>query len=288
MVGLNVFYSVVSSCMALGCGYVTRNLDWKWEILLWRCMGPVLFLIFGAPWLGESLAHLVSTKQSGEAKTALDWIAAKNQSSARTITLAVKEEEDSGGMMATFKALAFETTLIIRALALSFCFIACGMGYFGLNYSAGNMSDNLYLNSSLLNLVDIFGYFSALPADLIGRKRFQAGAFAAAAVCLIICGFVSGTPAVCLALVGRVGLDICFNTAYVATVDCFPVAARSAALSMAQFSARLGGVFAPFCGTLPQEVSSPLFGILCAIAAGLSLVLNNAEPEAEEAQAMNQ
>jgi len=64
---------------------------------------------------------------------------------------------------------------------MSVGFLACGCGFYGLNYSAGQLSPSVYVSTSLLHGGDIVGYTLALSADKYGRNLVQArssGSFA--------------------------------------------------------------------------------------------------------------
>ena len=57
---------------------------------------------------------------------------------------------------------------------MSVGFLACGCGFYGLNYSAGQLSPSVYVSTSLLHGGDIVGYILALSADKYGRNLVQA------------------------------------------------------------------------------------------------------------------
>ena len=52
-------------------------------------------------------------------------------------------------------------------------FMACGCGFFGLTYSAGQLSSDPYMSCMLLHGADIIGYTLALSADKYGRNTVQ-------------------------------------------------------------------------------------------------------------------
>ena len=64
-----------------------------------------------------------------------------------------------------------------------------------------------------------------------------------------------GTPFVLsFAVVGRLCLDVCFTTIYVALAQIFAGRASKAAFTTCETTARLGGIIAPLSGTWPTSV----------------------------------
>ena len=56
------------------------------------------------------------------------------------------------------------------------------------------------------------------------------------------------------AVVGRLCLDVCFTTIYVALSQVFAGQASKMALTVCETTARLGGIIAPLSGTWPTTV----------------------------------
>jgi len=163
---------------------------------------------------------------------------------------------------------------LCKAIMLAYCFVACGLVYFGLSYSAGKISPNVYHSIILINLIDIPGYLLAFLANVFGRRLVQSIAFAIAGACLFLsrCFDPSGYSVLCCAMVGHMCLNICFSTIYAAVVDSFPLSIQTGVMSLCQLGARVGSIFAPLCGTLPASVSCTLFATSSLIAAAFTLV----------------
>eukprot|EP00438_Fugacium_kawagutii_P021468 Skav234977 [mRNA] locus=scaffold122:107331:108053:+ [translate_table: standard] len=166
-------------------------------------------------------------------------------------------------------------TMRRHEIALAICFVACGCAFFGLSYSARQLSSNVYKSSMLLNMADILGFLAAMSADVFGRKRVQSSCFALAAICLLLCS--TGVPGsafvLSFAVIGRLCLDVSFTTVLVAMANIFPESAQKRVLPTMAIATRTGSLLAPFMGTLPAAISCPLFSALCFAAAGASLVL---------------
>eukprot|EP00747_Dinoflagellata_sp_TGD_P104778 gnl/TRDRNA2_/TRDRNA2_169350_c10_seq1.p1 gnl/TRDRNA2_/TRDRNA2_169350_c10~~gnl/TRDRNA2_/TRDRNA2_169350_c10_seq1.p1 ORF type:complete len:250 (+),score=4.76 gnl/TRDRNA2_/TRDRNA2_169350_c10_seq1:75-752(+) len=166
--------------------------------------------------------------------------------------------------------------LLIRTAAISVCWIAGCLSYFGLAFSAGNLSSDLYANMGLLALVDVVGYF--LPAPLVvslGRVGAQKAAFSTASALLIICSFLHRGSLALLGCVlcGRLAVDVAFSTNLILSMECFPTECRSTAFGVSQFAGRFGTLFAPFMSLIPATIACPIFGSLCVLAAACTCLL---------------
>lgn len=106
--------------------------------------------------------------------------------------------------------------VLISALKLATCFLACGLGSYGLSYSPGN-SDDLYTNLAFFNGADILAYVLVLGADVFGRRLMQGGGFG-----LLCCGVFSGPGLIACAMAGHIFLNVCFTTIYVELAAVFP------------------------------------------------------------------
>ena len=253
----NVFYSIVSILVAFACGGPTLNLDWRLEALLWYALPPLLGLCVSFPNWWKTLRSLPSI--------------AKHKLQTSKMELNSKAYARDG----TTDASVLTPTMRRHEIALATCFVACGCAFFGLSYSARQLSSNVYKSSMLLNMADILGFLAAMSADVFGRKRVQSGCFTLAAICLLVCS--TGVPGsafvLSFAVIGRLCLDVSFTTVLVAMANIFPESAQKRVLPTFAIATRTGSLLAPFMGTLPAAVSCPLFSALCFVAAGASLIL---------------
>lgn len=251
----NVFYSIVSILVAFACGGPTLNLDWRLEALLWYALPPLLGLCVSFPNWCKTLRSLPSIAKH------------KLQTSKRSKAYTGRDE--------TTATDALTPTMRRHEIALATCFVACGCAFFGLSYSARQLSSNVYKSSMLLNMADILGFLAAMSADVFGRKRVQSCCFTLAAICLLVCS--TGVPGsafvLSFAVIGRSCLDVSFTTVLVAMANIFPESAQKRVLPTFAIATRTGSLLAPFMGTLPAAISCPLFSALCFVAAGASLIL---------------
>ena len=260
----NVFYSIVSILVAFACGGPTLNVDWRLEALLWYALPPLLGLCVSFPNWWTTLRSLPSIAKS------------KLRASKMEMTI------DSS--TAQLKSQTLTPTMRRHEIALATCFVACGCAFFGLSYSARQLSSNVYKSSMLLNMADILGFLAASSADVFGRKRVQSCCFTLAAICLLLCS--TGVPGsafvLSFAVIGRLCLDVSFVTVLVAMANIFPESAQKRVLPTFAIATRTGSLLAPFLGTLPAAVSCPLFSALCFAAAGASLILPDTKNQETE------
>ena len=233
-------YSLVTILMSCIC---STNLDWRAEELLWCGLPPLLVLLAFFPNWRQTLG-------------AMDWSLSKDK---------LEWEAVDFGEESKWRNIA----------ALGLCFLTCSACFYGLSYSAGKLSENPYMSTILLHGADILGYVAVLGAREVNRNKVQYIGFIGAAICLIICS--TGEPGsgsvLTFAMIGRLCLDVCFTTVYLALADIFMGSSQKDALAICEVAARVGGIIAPFCGTLPTTTFCPLFAGLCLASARATALL---------------
>ena len=228
-------YTLVAVAMAGLCGSLTYSMSWTTEVVLWCGLSRLVGLWVAFPNAWQILQSLPETLRRREETS--------SEESPTQLTGAARR---TAGLLVV-------------------CFIACGTGFYGLTYSAGQLSSNLYLSSMLLYSIDIVGYLFATGANLVGKKSIQLWSFLLASFCLFLCG--TGEPGsrfvLIFALIGRLGVDVCFATNYLVLAEAFAEPDRVHVLPACEAAARLGSILAPFVGTLPTTLSCPFFGVIC-------------------------
>jgi MFS family permease len=236
LVAVNVGYAAGSVFMAISCMY-TREWSWRNEARLW--FSPLLVLLVIGPFM------TVDPPKDG---TTVD--------------------QDDTKFVAQLRSLFF-SSLWRNTVATLVCWIACAASFYGLSYSAGNISDDLYTNMALFGLVDVVSYFLPLPImNAIGKIEAQTMGFVGTCVALLCCVLAprKSMAAVGFAMVGRFFINISFTTIYVLIVDCFPEERRASAIGMANLFGRLGSTAAPYAGLLPFQVTSVILSAATAAA----------------------
>jgi len=245
----SIMYSIFTMLMSWSCSQLTLTMDWRLEFLLWGAIPLILAVVIAFP----------------------DW-----RNILQSLPVALRNHQEPSPVAKSGEGISAMTSEEQRAMvAMSVGFLACGCGFYGLNYSAGQLSPSVYVSTSLLHGGDIVGYILALSADKYGRNLVQALAFFVAAMCLLLCS--TGEPGSALvlsaAVMGRLCLDVCFTTVYVGLGAIFSGSSAKTALMICEATARLGGFIAPVSGTWPTSVSCPVFASACLAAAYCSMIL---------------
>ncbi|CAK9066879.1 unnamed protein product [Durusdinium trenchii] len=167
LVANNIFYCLTAIAMAASCRDLTQHMDWRIEVLLWCCLPPTLGVLVAWPQWWNILTSLPAAARRA--------LFAKQTGKVAVVPLPSPESE------------VLPEPQKRQLLALSICFLACGMGFYGLNYSAGQLSPDIYLSCMLLHGADILGYLFALTTDFLGRNTVQGCCFGAAGLCLLLC-----------------------------------------------------------------------------------------------------
>lgn len=139
-------------------------------------------------------------------------------------------------------------TICIRTIAMFYNWMVTTLCYYGLTMTASSLSDNLFLNFTLLILVEIpANIFCIFVMDRCGRKPVLAFCQILAGVTCITAGLVSDITwlQVVLALAGKFGAAAAFTIVFVYTAEMFPTEIRSTAVGSSSTCARIGGILAP-------------------------------------------
>mmetsp|Transcript_1358 Transcript_1358/g.3937 ORF Transcript_1358/g.3937 Transcript_1358/m.3937 type:complete len:420 (-) Transcript_1358:102-1361(-) len=255
-VALNVLYSSLSILVAVTSGTVTRDLSWRKEALLWHI--PFLIILIVGP-------LLVS-----ESPQFRQGAAAVNDSDA------AEEKKEP------WRQLWCNSQLRGRLLATIVCWAACTVGFYGLSYASGSLSDSLYINLALLAVVDLVSYgLAGVVIQMFGAKTTQIISFVSAMAVLVLCACLSSGPwRVVCAMCGRFNLNVGFTTIYLLLMDCFPAGCRGTAMGTANAVARLSGLVTPLFAIMQLGSVCLLMSSLCLFAALATWTL----PEPERAE----
>lgn len=234
---LNMGQSLVIIAMA-GICEATRHMSWRSETLYWNA--PFVFFLACGPWfVGESPRFSNASKVVG---------------------MSTADPESSGGIA----HIIHQNGLLRRVVATTMCWMTCSLGFYGLSFVSGNLSDDLYENMMLMGVVDVVGYLVAVPIIAwVGPMRTQVISFFVAGLVLVACGlFKPGGALLGLALLGRLAIDVAFTTIYILLFETFPDECRSTAMGVANCFARGASFVTPLLTNLPTAVSCPLLGVL--------------------------
>eukprot|EP00441_Pelagodinium_beii_P044702 CAMPEP_0197623852 /NCGR_PEP_ID=MMETSP1338-20131121/3755_1 /TAXON_ID=43686 ORGANISM="Pelagodinium beii, Strain RCC1491" /NCGR_SAMPLE_ID=MMETSP1338 /ASSEMBLY_ACC=CAM_ASM_000754 /LENGTH=298 /DNA_ID=CAMNT_0043193937 /DNA_START=381 /DNA_END=1277 /DNA_ORIENTATION=+ len=249
MSAVNVLCSITVCLTGTICGTVTKSMSWSLETFFWYSQLFVV-LALGPYLVPESPVFSMKPSESTH-------LVEENSVSAVTLLCGEK--------------------FMRKMAATAVCWAAVVTGYYGLTYSAGDLSPNIYLNMVLSGLVDLVTYAIAawLIACLGGSVQSQLISFFMAAAALLICGLLpSGSVTLMgVALIGRFWLNVAFQTVYLLIVEVFPPELRYAAMGFANVFARAVGATSPLLALLPATVSCPILGLLSLVACGCTTFL---------------
>jgi len=145
--------------------------------------------------------------------------------------------------------------IIVRLAVMSVVWCTVSMVYYGLTLGAADLGDNIYENTYFSALAELPGFLVIvllMDRPVFGRKR-------TCILTLFFCGFfsllidlfsLSGGAKLFCGLVSKMLVSANFTLIYLYTCELFPTTIRSMSLGTCSFSARIGGILAPFAISL--------------------------------------
>jgi len=259
------------------------------EILIGLSSFPLLFLvIFCHP---ESPRWLLARGKVGKAITILNRVASWNKkkkiiseeqvlkflaSQAKPAVITSKPTPDHGlSSVLTSPYPAIRRNLFI----MSACWFAFGMAYFGLALHTPELGSNVFVVFFIGGLMDV-PVIAVGPVLLNhgGRKPCMVGGLLVGSLCLLTTSLLPSTSKaiIVMAVLGKMGVGLAFDTGYVWTSEMFPTVIRNSALATCSSFARLGAIMAPlmvFADTYRPGMSILMYGMVAMVGGILSLWL---------------
>ena len=167
--------------------------------------------------------------------------------------------------------------VITIIMMLSWC--VNSMVYYGLALNVKNLEGNLYLNFALSSLIELPSFASTqFLLSRLGRRLSLFVLLLAACFSCFLCTFLqfygaqNVTAISITALGGRFCISASYAVLYVYSAELFPTVARNAGMAISSFSARVGGMVAPFIVLMgDHHISLPMFVFACtALFAGIA------------------
>ncbi|KAJ9449505.1 hypothetical protein DIPPA_59166 [Diplonema papillatum] len=271
--------SVIVAAFAIGaalCVPLAYNFS-RWEdlnaVAALIALLPVVFL----PFLCESPRWLVSIGALDRAERSLQHIAAINGMSMPDVVLVAPETSSGANSKKPQLSDALASpTIRKRGLAMGFFWFVASVTYYGLNFAAGSLGGDFYVNTLLLSIVELPAYawqvwavdfplFARRGATLIG---FSAGAFGCLAFFVLKMAGMADIGRG-FAFLGKMGVSASFAACYIWGAELFPTDLRSTAMGWCTACARVGGLVAPFAASF-ESAALLLFGGLSLSAALIS------------------
>ncbi|XP_033117332.1 solute carrier family 22 member 15-like [Anneissia japonica] len=258
-----VFFAVGIVLFSLEAYFINN-----WRHLMLVTSFPLYLLIFMACVIPESPRWLYSQGRISEAEDILNVIAHRNGNIVK-VTLEVNKEGSAKNPNSTYSDF-FRTPIIRKQILIQiFLWFSCSFVYYGLTMSSGNLGKNMYLNVALSGLSELPGYFLCVVfIDRVGRRTFLSSCFlvgGGACIGMLLKPFYSGVDGdsvivIYLAMVGKLCISACFNTAYIYSSELLPTVLRNSGLGVCSAAARVGGIVAPIAATMGFNSTYALFG----------------------------
>lgn len=247
----------------------------------------LLLLIFCHP---ESPRWLLSKGNIKKAVSILNRVASWNRKKnnldekyvlqildAQAVLQKSKKSIDTDGLVAIFSH-PYPTTRR-NLIIMCYCWFSFGMAYFGLALHTPELGSNVFLVFFLGGLMDVPTIIiGPVLLNQAGRKPCMVGGLTLGALCLLVTAILSKTSKsiIVMAILGKVGVGLAFDTGYVWTSEMFPTVIRNSALSTCSSFARFGAIVAPlivFADSYRPGMSLLLYGLVTLIGGLLSCLL---------------
>eukprot|EP01059_Diplonema_ambulator_P037240 TRINITY_DN972_c0_g2_i1.p1 TRINITY_DN972_c0_g2~~TRINITY_DN972_c0_g2_i1.p1 ORF type:complete len:428 (+),score=76.39 TRINITY_DN972_c0_g2_i1:57-1340(+) len=199
--------------------------------------------IFWYRYVEESPRWLAAVGREGDALVSLQKTASRNGKVLRSTVLThTKEGPKEDVSLGTL----FSEALSLRMTVMGYSWFACSLCYYGLNFAAGSLGGDLYVNAAIIAVIELPAYFMqyfAVEHPSLGRKGTMLWSFGIAGFACI-CYFVlysMGLEPVgrALAFVGKFAITIGFSMAYIWGSELFPTSVRSLAMGCCTACARV-------------------------------------------------
>jgi putative MFS transporter len=252
LVYLEAFWALGSILAALIAWLVLPNFGWRWMFAVSAL--PAFILLAVRSGVPESPRYLFSRGRIAEARSVLERVAAANRTSMPEGELVAPAAKGKTGFASLLAPKLRRTTLLLWLI-----WFLISIGYYGIFTwlpswfrTKGFALPSVYLNSFILALAQVPGYFSA--AWLIERwgRRWTLGAYLVASGLFAWIFAVAATPASVVAsaiLLSFFALGA-WGALYAYTPEAYPTSIRTTGIGTASAMTRIAGVIAPSIGAM--------------------------------------
>ncbi|XP_013413643.1 solute carrier family 22 member 15-like [Lingula anatina] len=249
------FWQVAVMSLAL-VAYFIR--DWK-TLLMVTSLVPTVALWFSYRFLTESPRWLATHNKLEEAKKVLATLSTSEEDHPMPDLMLgdsepAADEEKSSLRKYSYWDL-FRTPLLTRCtLVLMYNWFIYSATYYGLSLNVKNMPGDIYVNTTLLVMLEWpVNVAIVFLNNKIGRRFTHFGFMLAGGIFTFSVMFVNVAGkteelsglVTALALVGKAGVAGAWAVGWLFTAELFPTVVRTIGCGAAAFSGRLGGVVAP-------------------------------------------
>lgn len=177
-----------------------------------------------------------------------------------------------------------------NTICMSFNWMVCGLGFYGVSQYIGKIGGNIFVNVAISAAVTIPGTLLSIPLmKCMGRKTLVVSTWLITAVCMCSIAVVPDSISfgqVALACIACAGYFIVFIVVYLYASEIFPTVVRNVGVGFVSMLCRVGSMAAPFVadmGSYEHWIPPVIFGILPVVAAALCLLM----PETKGVQLIN-
>nr|CAH0104624.1 unnamed protein product [Daphnia galeata] len=187
--------------------------------------------------------------------------------------------EDASAWMSIWHV--FKTPCLLKRLLILFCTWASALlSYYGLSYTASNLSKDIHLNFILVILVEIPAYLVGMFAvDALGRRLIINITLILGGLSCLVAGLVPQNCyelIVIFSLIGKFFISMQIVTVNMLTAEVFPTASRGLTIGLCSTVGKVGGILAPVMsaiGAKNRSLPYIVFGCVNLIVGALSLML---------------
>eukprot|EP00111_Clytia_hemisphaerica_P023866 TCONS_00070314-protein len=231
--------------------------SWR-KLVLYTSAFPLLSFI-GSWFLMESPHWLSSKEQFGKAEDVLKKMGKFNGKPLKVSLVRNREKKKSN-----FSYVHLFNKWRVFVLTSLQCYLWFGIGlvFYAIALESSNLGGNLYTNFILSSLADVPGYAITIFMSIyVGRKKVVVAGFSLSCLFLIAIGLTPETytmARVGMAISGRMGATLAFNTLFLWTFEIYPTVVRSKGMNICQMFSRLGSAAAPFLTSVLQDIDPKL------------------------------
>jgi len=164
----------------------------------------------------------------------------------------------------------FRSPILCKHMFIMFvAWIGTNMGYYGITFSATNLSGDFYLNYILSMIVEPFAKIvSVLLMDVLGRRTIFCGGLITSGFFCLATG-LSPTDSTFIqmvtSLIGKFFITASLGVIYLYTSEMFPTSTRSAAVGLCATMSKFGSIAAPALAEVGRNVNQATPYIIFAI-----------------------
>ena len=157
--------------------------------------------------------------------------------------------------------------------------MVASLSYYGLALNVGDLPGSVYLNFIASGLIEIPGFFLAVPMlEWWGRRPATVLCWLLGGIGCLLSGLLPRSPAsLAFALLGKISVATAFCILYNYTTELFPTTIRHTATALCSLCARIGAMAAPQIHLLadygPAWLPIVIYGAFALAAAAFDLFL---------------